>query len=193
MTQSGSANYKQPSCAMGGKLCVNIRRAYHTREVTSGGGDGLRHKVPPDWVLTSLTLPHQMALTLDSWQWPGTLRETRKDIHSLCNTAIAELRAKSFLFLHTVHYIFADHLPDIIKMQIISRTVGANHFIIITYYHAVAPGSMKKKSKVRLYLLSKAVLGKSGTFTRNKKDEGVLDCMCTAKRLIIFLGEQTPL
>ena len=53
-------------------------------------------------------------------------------------------------------------------MQIISRTVGANHFIIIAYHHAGAPGSMKKKSKVRLHLLSKAVLGKSGTSTRKK-------------------------
>ena len=73
----------------------------------------------------------------------------------------------SFFFI-PVHSIFPDHLPDIIKMQIISRTVGANHFIIISYYHAVAPGSMKKKSKVRLYLLSKAVLGKSGTFTKER-------------------------
>ena len=50
----------------------------------------------------------------------------------------------SFFFI-PVRYIFPDHLPDIIKMQIISRTVGANHFIIIAYYHTRSTGFNEKE------------------------------------------------
>ena len=38
----------------------------------------------------------------DSWRWPGILRETRKHIHSLCNTAIAAHLAKVLELLNRV-------------------------------------------------------------------------------------------